>query len=324
MRLLSTAVAAAATLLAAAFAAPAQAQQYPAKPIRVIVPYPAGAAGDILARLWGEHAAQKLGQAIVIDNRPGGAGIAATEGVSKAIPDGYTLLLTGPNHVTNVGLFPSLPYDPVKDFAFISVIGTDYVMIMANPKSGFGSVQELITKAKAAPGTINYSSSGIGTGGHLAMEVFQKAAGIKLFHIPYKGSTPAMTDTASGQVPLNITSYSAAAPYLSNGRLVPLVVGGPQRLAPIPNTPTTGEIGLKDAEVGTFFGLSAPAKTPQDIIKLLADSVADAVKSEKMKARLEATATVPGGITPQEFAALIDSELKRWTPLIRELGIKPE
>ncbi len=324
MRRLATLLFAAAATLAATLFGPVSAQTYPAKPVRVIVPYPAGAAGDILARLFGEYAAQKLGQAFVIDNRPGGAGIAATDGVAKAIADGHTLLLTGPNHVTNVGLFPTLPYDPVKDFAFISVIGTDYVMIMANPKSGFGSIQELITKAKAAPGTINYSSSGIGTGGHLAMEVFQKAAGIKLFHIPYKGSTPAMTDTASGQVPLNITSYSAAQPYLTSGRLLPLVIGGPERLPPLPNTPTTGEIGLKNAEVGTFFGLSAPAKTPPAVIKLLADTVAEAVRSEKMKARLKATATIPGGITPQQFSALIDSELNRWTPLIRQLGIKPE
>lgn len=315
---------AAAAFFATSQSGPAQAQNYPAKAVRIIVPYPAGAAGDILARLFGEFASQKLGQPFVIDNRPGGAGIAATDGVAKAIPDGYTLLLTGPNHVTNVGLFPTLPYDPVKDFAFISVIGTDYVMIMANPKSGFGSIQELISKAKAAPGTINYSSSGIGTGGHLAMEVFQSAAGIQLFHIPYKGSTPAMTDTASGQVPLNITSYSAAQPYLTSGRLLPLVIGGPQRLAPLPNTPTVSEIGLKDAEVGTFFGLSAPAKTPPEAIKILAETVAEAVKSEKMKTRLEMTATIPGGITPQQFSALIDSELNRWTPLIRKLGIKPE
>jgi tripartite-type tricarboxylate transporter receptor subunit TctC len=302
----------------------AQAQSYPSRAIKIVVPYPAGAAGDILARLYGEHASQKLGQPIVVDNRPGGAGIAATESVARAAPDGYTLLLTGPNHVTNVGLFPSLPYDPVKDFAFISVIGTDYVLIMANPKAGFSTVQELIAKAKAAPKSINYASSGIGTGGHLGMEVFQKAAGIELFHIPYKGASPALTDTASGQVPMNITAYSAAQPFIANGRLIPLVVGGPKRLAPLPNVPTTKEIGLEGAEVGTWFGLSAPARTPPEIINLLAVTVAEAVKSEKIKARQEASATTPGGNTPAEFTALIEAEMQRWPKLIRDLGIKAE
>ncbi len=302
----------------------ALAQAYPTKPIRIVVPYPAGAAGDILARLFGEYAAAKLGQPIVVDNRPGGAGIAATDAVAKAAPDGYTLLLAGPNHVTNVGLYPTLPYDPEKDFAFISVIGTDYVMIMTNPKSGFADAKDLIAKAKAAPKTINYSSSGIGTGGHLGMEAFQRAAGIELVHIPYKGSTPAMADTASGQIPLNITSYSAARPYLENKRLLPLLIGGPNRLKPVPDAPTAAEIGLKGVEVGTWFGLAAPARTPPDVVNRLQQLVAEAVKSEKVAARLESTATTPGGIKPEEYTALIQSELKRWPALIRELGIKAE
>jgi tripartite-type tricarboxylate transporter receptor subunit TctC len=288
------------------------------------VPYPAGAAGDILARLFGEYASQKLGQPIVVDNRPGGAGIAATDSVAKAAPDGYTLLLTGPNHVTNVGLYQSLPYDPEKDFAFISVIGTDYILVMANPKAGFSSIQELIAKAKASPKSINYASSGIGTGGHLGMELLTRVAGIELTHIPYRGSTPAMTDVVSGQVPLNVTSYSAALPHLRSGGLIPLLVAGPNRLAPIPQIPTSGEIGLKGAEVGTWFGLSAPAKTSPDIVNMLSKLVAEAVASEKIKSRLEGTATVPGGNSPQEFTALIQSELKRWPPMIREAGIKAE
>ena len=310
-----------------------QAQSYPSRTVKVVVPYPAGAAGDILARLFSEFAQNKTGQGFVVENKPGGAGIAATDGVARAAPDGYTLLLTGPNHVNNVGLFPSLPYDPVKDFAFISVIGTDYVLIMANPSSGYTTIQDLLAKAKAAPGTINYSSSGIGTGGHLAMEVFQRAAGIQLYHIPYKGSTPAMMDTASGQVPLNITSYSAAQAYLQNGRLVPIVVAGPSRLPPIPNAPTTSALTCLSAtllvmgvgaEVGTWFGLSAPARTPPEIVDQVWKLVVEAVASEKVKARQAATATVPGGNTPAEFTALIESEMKRWPPLIKELGLKPE
>jgi tripartite-type tricarboxylate transporter receptor subunit TctC len=310
-----------AATMAAAFAPGANAADYPTKAIRIIVPYPAGAAGDIMARLFGEYASAKLGQPIVIDNRPGGAGIAATEAVAKADPDGYTLLLTGPNHATNVGLYKSLPYDPDKDFAPISLIGNDYTVIMANPKSGFATVQELIAKAKAKPDSINFSSSGIGTAGHLSMEAFERAAGIKLVHIPYRGATPAMTDTVSGQVPLNITSPAPALAFIKSGRLVPLVISSPARIAPLPNTPTGKEIGL-DWVAGAWFGLTAPAKTPRPIIELLAKQVKDAVASPKIKARFDETGTVAGGNTPDEFRDMIRSEIKRWPQVIRDAGIK--
>lgn len=301
----------------------AHADEYPSKPIRIVVPYPAGAAGDIMARLFGEYASAKLGQPIVIDNRPGGAGIAATDAVAKAQPDGYTLLLTGPNHATNVGLYKSLPYDPDKDFSAISVIGTDYVLIMANPKSGFSTIQELIGKAKARPDTINYSSSGIGTAGHLSMELFQRAAGIKLVHIPYRGATPAMADTVSGQVPLNVTSLAPAQAYIKSNRLVPLVISSPTRIAPLPDTPTGKEIGL-DWIAGAWFGLSAPAKTPQRIIDLLSRQVAAAVASEKIKDRFALTGTVPGGTSPAEFQDLIRREIARWPRVIKEAGIEAQ
>jgi tripartite-type tricarboxylate transporter receptor subunit TctC len=319
LRMIASALAA---LFLALFAgAPANAQQYPTKAIRIIVPYPAGAAGDILARLFGEFASARLGQPIVVDNRPGGAGIAATDAVAKAEPDGYTLLLTGPNHATNVGLYKSLPYDPDKDFAPISLIGTDYTVIMANPKAGFATIQELIAKAKASPGTINFSSSGIGTAGHLSMERFQKAAGIKLVHIPYRGATPAMTDTVSGQVPLNITSPAPALAYIKSGRLIPLVISSPARIAPLPDVPTGKDIGI-DWIGGAWFGLTAPAKTPRPIIDRLAKEVAAAVASDKIKERLAATATVPGGDSPEEFQALIRSEIKRWPQIIKDAGIE--
>jgi tripartite-type tricarboxylate transporter receptor subunit TctC len=316
-----SALLAVAVTVAAAIAPAARAADYPTKPIRIIVPYPAGAAGDIIARLFGEYASGKLGQPIVIDNRPGGAGIAATEAVAKADPDGYTLLLTGPNHATNVGLYKSLPYDPDKDFAPISVIGTDYTMIMANPKSGFATIQDLIAKAKAKPGTINFSSSGIGTAGHLSMELFERAAGIKLVHIPYRGATPAMTDTVSGQVPLNITSPAPALAFITSKRLIPLVISSPARIAPLPNVPTGREIGI-DWIAGAWFGLSAPAKTPPAIIGLLAKQVADAVKSPKIKARFDEGGTNPGGNSPDEFRTLIRDEIKRWPKVIHDAGIE--
>jgi len=310
--------------LAAAASMPTllRAQQYPSKPIRVIVPYPAGAAGDILARFFAEFAAPRLGQPVVVENRTGGAGIAATEAVARAEPDGHTLLLTGPNHVTNVGLYASLPYDPDKDFAPISVIGTDYVLLMANPKSGFGSAKELIAKAKASPGTINYSSSGVGTGGHLAMELFQRSAGIKLNNIPYRGATPALTDTVAGQVPLNVTAYAPAMEFIRSGRLTPLAVASPDKFAPLPETPTGKDIGLPDWVVGTWFGLSAPARTPDAIVTRLAGLVTEVIRTPLVADRMQLTATIPGGDGPAAFRALIRSELQRWPALIRAAGIK--
>jgi tripartite-type tricarboxylate transporter receptor subunit TctC len=300
----------------------ASAQPYPSRNIRLIVPYPAGAAGDILARLFGDYASSKLGQPIVIENRPGGAGIAATDAVARAEPDGYTLLLTGPNHVNNVGLAPSLPYDPDKDFAFIGVIGTDYVLLMANPKSGFSDARDLIAKAKAKPRTIDFSSSGVGTGGHLAMELFQRAAGIELVHIPYRGATPALTDTVSGQVPLNVTAYAPAGAFLKSGHLMPLVAASVERLGPLPNTPTGKELGLGDWVVGTWFGLAAPARTPPEIIATLERTLQEAVESPRVKERMDATGTVRGHTSAKEFTSLIRSELERWPKLIRDAGIK--
>jgi tripartite-type tricarboxylate transporter receptor subunit TctC len=312
-----------AAVIGALLPTPVAAQQpYPTRPIRLIVPYPAGAAGDILARLFGDFASTKLGQPFIIDNRPGGAGIAATDTVARAEADGYTLLLTGPNHVTNVGLAPSLPYDPDKDFAFIGVIGTDYVLLMAHPKSGFRDVHDLIAKAKAKPRSIDYSSSGVGTGGHLAIELFQRAAGIELVHIPYRGATPALTDTVSGQVPLNVTAYAPASEFLKSGLLVPLVIASPERLKPLPNTPTGKEVGLGEWVVGTWFGLSAPARTPPDIIAALERTLQEAVQSPVLKQRLEASGTIPGPASAQEFTAIIRSELQRWPKLIRDAGKK--
>jgi tripartite-type tricarboxylate transporter receptor subunit TctC len=230
--------------------------------------------------------------------------------------------LTGPNHVTNVGLAPSLPYDPANDFAFIGVIGTDYVLLMAHPRSGFGDVHELIAKAKAKPRTIDYSSSGVGTGGHLSIELLQRAAGIELVHIPYRGATPALTDTVSGQVPLNVTAYAPASEFLKSGLLVPLVAASPERLKPLPNTPTGKEAGLGDWVVGTWFGLSAPAGTPPQVIALLERTLQEAVESPRLRERMDASGTVRGHATAQEFTALIQSELEGWPKLIRETGIK--
>ena len=310
--------------IVAAWVPAADAQKYPTKPIRIIVPYPAGSNGDIVARMFSDYASARLRQTIIIDNRPGGAGIAATDVVAKAEPDGHTLLLTAMNHVSNVGLYPSLPYDPDKDFATISIIGTDYTALVANPKSGFNTVQELIEKAKAKPKSINFASAGIGTGGHLAMELFMKMAGISLVHIPYRGATPAVTDTISGQVPLDFTAIAPLLGHIKGGRLLLLLVSSPKRLSALPDVPTGKDIGLNDFEIGVWWGLLAPAKTPTATVDLLAKLVTDALKDPQFMAKLDRQGTVPGGITPQEFRQFLQRELKRIPQLIREIGIKGE
>lgn len=299
----------------------AKAEDYPSRPIRVIVPYPAGAAGDILARLVGSNISESLRQPVIIDNRPGGAGIAATAAIARADPDGYSLLLAGPNHTTNVGLFKSLPYDPLEDFEPISLLVKDYVLILASSKSGFTSIEDLIEKSKNSPNTINYGSSGVGTAGHLAMEKFQRVAGIELFHIPYNGATPAATNTASGIVSLTATGYSAAKPFIDSGQLKPLLISSPQRSKALPDVPTGLEKNL-DWVAAAWFGLMAPAGTPRSIVDRLSAAASEAMQSARVIQRTDATGTARVGSDPEAFRAFLQRELETWPELIRNVGIE--
>lgn len=317
-------LAAVAASMTMAFAAPAIAQPYPNKSIRIIVPYPAGSSGDIIARLIGQRLSDNLKKPVVIDNRAGASGIPATQAVAVADPDGYTILLTGMNHIANVGLYPSLPFDTRKDFAEISLVGSVPVVLVTTPRTGLKTVADLIAKAKAQPNTLNFGSAGIGTGGHLAMELLMKTAGISLVHVPYRGATPALTDVVAGHVDVLFTGVPPTLNFIKQGQLVPLLVSSLERLPTLPDTPTGKEIGMPRFHVDVWFGLLAPAATSKDVINLLAKQVAQIVHEPDFSSKMAAQGILPVGSTPEEFAKVIRDDLDLWPQLIRDAGIKAE
>jgi tripartite-type tricarboxylate transporter receptor subunit TctC len=290
----------------------------------MIVPYPAGSSGDIVARLLGQKLSERTGQATVIDNRPGGAGIAGEKAVATADPDGYTLLLTGLNHVTNVGLFPSLPFDTEHDFTPISLVGSVDLVLVAHPSTGFTSAKDLIAAAKARPGKIDFASAGIGTGGHLAMELFARTAGISMTHIPYKGATPALADVLAGHVQVLFTGVPPTLGFISDKKLNGLLVGGKTRAGMLPEIPTAQEIGMQGFYVDVWYGVLGPAALPKPIVNLLSGYIQDIIKDPTFRPRLLEQGISPAGSNPDEFAALIKSDLERWPKFIREIGVRAE
>jgi tripartite-type tricarboxylate transporter receptor subunit TctC len=302
----------------------AQEAKFPSRPIRLIVPYPAGSSGDIVARLLGQRLNERLGEAVVIDNRPGGAGIAATRAVATAPPDGYTLLLTGLNHVTNVGLFAALPFDTEHDFAAVSLVGSVDLVLVAHPSTGFARARDLIEAAKKRPGTINFASAGNGTGGHLAMELFARTAGISLVHVPYRGATPALSDVLAGHVQVLFTGVPPTLNFVRGGKLNALAVAGTERTAMLPDVPTAQEIGMAGFDVNVWFGVLGPATLPGPLVETLAQQIGEIVREPEFRARLHDQGITPFGSTPAEFAEIVHRDLERWPKFIRELGIKVE
>jgi tripartite-type tricarboxylate transporter receptor subunit TctC len=305
-------------------AAIARAEQYPSRPIKMIVPYPAGSSGDIVARLLGLRLSERTGQPTVIDNRPGGAGIAGEKAVASATPDGYTLLLAGLNHVTNVGLFSSLPFDTERDFTPISLVGSVDLVLVAHPSTGFTSARDLIAAAKARPGKIDFASAGIGTGGHLAMELFARTAGISMTHIPYKGATPALTDVLAGHVQVLFTGVPPAIRFINEKKLNGLLVGGKARAGMLPEIPTAQEIGMQGFYVDVWYGVLGPAALPKSIVDLLSGYIQDIIKDPTFTPKLLEQGISPAGSDPDEFAKLIKNDLERWPKFIREIGVKAE
>ena len=303
------------------FSASVLAQSYPAKPVRVIIPYPPGAVGDIMMRTVGERLGTLLGQPFVIENRAGGGGLAATEAVAKAPADGYTLLFNGPNHVTNLGLYKNVPYDPIADFAPISYVSSSQTILVTHASSGLKTVKELVAAAKAKPNALNYASSGNGTGTHLSMEMFMRATGIQLTHIPFKGATPAFTALASGQVQVGFTTPPLAKQFIQEGRLHALAVGGSKRLTGFPEVPSLGDLGLLNYDVEVWFGLLGPKGTPQPVVDLLAKEIKRVLSEPGMFEKFDALGFTIVGSTPAQFAEHIKRETARWPKVIKELGI---
>ncbi len=300
------------------------AQDYPNKPVRFIVPYAPGGSSDILARTLGQKLAEALGQPFIVDNRPGAGSMVGTEVVAKSPADGYTIILSDMPHSINPSINPKVPYDPVKDFSPVSVIGVSPMFLFVHPAFEAKSVKELIALARAQPNKLAIASGGNGATTHLVAELLQASAGIKLTHVPYKGAGPAIADVAAGQVPITFTSMATAASLVKAGRLRVLGVTSSKRLAAFPDVPTFEESGLTGLTFEHWWGIMAPARTPPAVVAKLHGEIAKALASPDVRDRFATLAVEPRTNTPEQFRALIESDLVRWAKVVRDAGIKLE
>ena len=304
-------------------AATAGAQQYPNRPIRLIVGYPPGGPADITARLVAPYLTEALGQQIVIDNRAGAGGTVAATLTARAEPDGYTISIVANGEMAISPNLRKLPYDPLKDFETVSRIGANQLALVVHPAVQAKSVAELVALAKAKPGTVNFASAGTGSTAHLAGELFKSIAGIDIVHVPYKGAGPALIDLIGGQVHMLITGYPGALPHIKAGRLRALGATGPKRMIATPDLPTISET-VKGYDVTSSYGLVLPLRTPKAIVTRLHQETAAIVKKPEVREKLIALGFDPEGNTPAEFAAQIKSELAKWAKVIKIANVKVE
>ena len=308
----------------AAFAALAHAQaSYPSKPIRLVVPFPAGGTTDILARAVAQRLTETMGQPVVVDNRAGAGGNIGADMVAKAPPDGYTLLMgTVGTHAINASLYAKMPYDHVRDFAPVILVAGVPNVLVVNPALPVNSVQELIAYGKANPGKLNFASSGNGTSIHLAAELFKTMTGVQMAHVPYKGSAPALVDLAGGQVQLMFDNLPSSLALIKAGKLKALAVTSAQRSAALPDVPTVAESGLAGFEASSWFGLLAPAGTPKDIIAKLNGEVTKWLATPEAKEKLAAQGAIPAGRSPDDFMRHIAAETVKWQKVVKDSGAK--
>ncbi len=306
---------------ASAFAA----DSYPSRPIRVIVPYAPGGNVDISARIIAPPLGEALVQTVVVDNRPGAGGNLGASMVAKATPDGYTLLVgsSGPLSVNPV-IFKNLPYDSLKDFAPISTVQAVPLVLLASPKSGFNTVADVIAAAKSRPGKVTMASAGAGTTNHFAIELFAQMAGVRVLHVPYKGSGPALSELLGGQVETMVDQLAASIGYVKDGRLKVLAVTTPQRATALPNVPTLDELGYKGYQASTLLGLLAPAGTPKPVVTTLNTALRKVMDNSAVAERFRGLGANPGASSPEEFSARIRDELAQWRALVKKLDLKFE
>ena len=297
---------------------------WPSRPIRLILPFPPGGGTDILGRLIAERLTANLGQPVVAENRGGAGGNVGAEAAAKSAPDGYTIVLVAPSLAISPSLYSTLGYDPVKDFAPVSLVATVPNVMITNPSVPAKTLAEFIRLAKSKPGEMNFGSGGSGTSNHLAGELFNIVAGVKLVHIPYKGVNLAMNDVLSGRVQLVFIGIPAAAPHIKAGKLRALALVAPQRSSVLPDVPTVAEAGLPRFEVTTWYGILAPAGTPRPVVERLNGELGKIMHSSELKERLEALATDPMTSTPEQFADLIRREIAKWREVVREAGVKAD
>ena len=297
------------------------ADSYPQRPIRQIIPYPPGGAGDIVGRMLAGSLSAALGQQVVNDNRGGGGQVIATQIAAGAAPDGYTLFLASATHSINPALRKNLPYDTLKDFAAITLVAESPLVFVAHPSLKVGSIKELIAAAKAQPGRINYASSGPGSGGHMSVELLQSMTGINVVHIPYKGAGPALVDVVAGQVQIICTSPLPSMPHVKSGRLRALGMTSLKRAPAYPDVPAVSET-VPGYQSALWYALLAPARTPPEIIKRLHAETVKALAAPQMREQLQALGATPVGNSPQELQAFIGKEIQMWTQLVKQANIK--
>jgi len=305
--------------------APVAAQSFPVKPVRIVVPFPPGGTSDATARLLAQRLTDRWKQNVLVDNRGGAGGNIAAEHVARSAPDGYTLLMgTHGTQAINVSLFPKLSYDPVRDFLPITLALTVPNLFLAHPSLPVRSIKDLVALAKARPGELNFASSGYGTMPHMAGELFNLMAGVKMVPVLYKGSGPAMTEVLGGLVPLMIESLLTSLPHVKAGKLRSLAITSADRNPAVPDLPTIAESGYRGYEAITWVGLVVPAATPRDVAGVLHAEITRILLSADMKERLAAMGATPGGGSAEQFAAYIRSETEKWAKVVKTAGLKAE
>jgi tripartite-type tricarboxylate transporter receptor subunit TctC len=303
----------------------ASAQSWPNKPIRIVVPFTAGGNTDIVARLIGEGLSKTFGQPVLIENKPGAAGLVGATAVAKAPADGYTFLMgTVGTHAINAGLYTKMPYDTVMDFTPVTLIASVPNILVVHPSLPVNSVKDLIGYLKANPDKANFSSSGNGTSIHLSGELFKIKTGVTMTHIPYKGSPPALADLMGGQVQLMFDNLPTSLPHVKAGKLKALAVTTAKRIPALPDVPTVAESGLPGFETGSWFGLLAPAGTPKEIVAKLDAEIRKMVRSPELREKLIQQGAEPVGMGSEEFAAHIKSELVKWGEVVKASGAKAD
>ena len=315
-----------AAALAAITAAPAHAQAdaYPSKPVKWIVPFPPAGAMDVIARTLGEHMGRRLGQTVVIENRPGAGGNIGADAVAKSAPDGYTMMIVANGMAVNKFLYSRLSYDPVKGFTPVSLLAVVPNVLVTPSGAKARTVADVIAQVKAQPGKVTYASAGNGTSIHLAAELFASMAQVDMLHVPYKGSGPAVTDLIGGQVDYMFDSVTSAAPHIQSGKLRPIAVTTAKRSSALPHVPTIAEAGLPGYDLSPWFAVFMPAGTPPAIVERINAALLEAMKLPEVKARFATIGAEPIGSTPAQLAAHLDAEMAKWGQIIQSRGIRAD
>ena len=302
----------------------AQAQAWPAKPIRFVVPYPPGGSNDVLTRITAQAMSPGLGQPIIIDNRGGAGGMIGTDNVAKSPPDGYSIVNVQASFTANAALRPKMAYDPFTDFVYLGMMARGPLLAVVHPSLPVKNIRELIALAKARPGQINYGSTGTGGHNHMATELFRHMAGINIVHVPYKGVAPALTDLMGGHTQMVMTSLPSAMTSVQAGRLKALAVGSEKRSSFMPEMPTISESGVPGYVAEFWWGLAAPVKTPPDIVNRLTTELGKALQSAELKQRFAGEGAEPSTMTREQFTGFVKNEITRWRKAAQDAGIKPE